>query len=144
MSHPPYAYSGKLNAQIDTSFKGENLSLKGILDLNKLRYDPEEPIKVHHHVATQNNIDQYSYLYEMLEMEPVLYTSDDPIIQQCIHQDGRQFDWECYEQKRRQHLAEQEITPLLNKYFTEQEQTEHPNLKVALQEAYLLGQQGQN
>jgi hypothetical protein len=144
MSQPPYAYSGKLNAQIDTSFKGDNLSLKGTLDLNKLRYDPEEPIQVHHHVATQNHIDQYSYLYEMLEMEPVLYTSDDPIIQQCITPDGEHFDWECYEQKRRQHLAVQATKSLLNEYFSEQEQKENPNLEAALREAYLLGQQAKS
>ncbi len=131
--------SAILNAQIDTSFKGEDLSLKGVLDLNKLHYDPEDPIRVYHTVATQNQIDQYNYLYEILEMEPVQYASDNPTIAQFISEDGHHFDWEGYEQARKYQLAEAATERLLNHYFSQQEQADNENLKKALRDAFILG-----
>lgn len=128
-----------LNAQIDTSFKGEDLSLKATLDLNKLGYDPEIPIQVFHYVATQNNIDQYSYLYEILEVEPVQYSSDNATVAQFISEDGHYFDWEGYEQARKYQLAEAATERLLNHYFSQQEQADNENLKKALRDAFILG-----
>ena len=128
-----------LNAQIDTSFRGEDLHLKGELDLDKLHYDPEEPIKVYHHIATQNGIDSMSYLYEVLEMEPIHYTSADPLIQSFISDDGLQFDWLGYEAAKKRQRAEKATEALLNRYFDTEQQASNPKLKEALREAYLLG-----
>ena len=131
--------SAILHAQIDTSFRGEDLHLKGELDLDKLHYDPEEPIKVYHHIATQNGIDSMSYLYEVIEMEPVHYSSEHPRIQAFISEDGCHFDWAGYEEDKKLQHAEKATERLLNHYFNESQQAADPNLKKALQAAYLLG-----
>ena len=126
-----------LNAQIETSFKGENLTLKGTLDLDHLHYDPENPIPVYHHIATQNNIDQYSYLYEILEVEPVHFSSEDPVVAQFISEDGTHFDWEGFKKARKTQRAAQATEKLLAKY--QNQLTSEDALKQALIEAYLLG-----
>lgn len=75
-----------ISATVEFSFRGEHNTLTASLDvahLTDLLMNNDERA-VHRVIAGKNGLDTYSYAYEVMEMQPVVYTGASGLIAQFI------------------------------------------------------------
>jgi hypothetical protein len=83
-----------LRARLTFSFKGEDIALEDIIDLDSCAGDIESAPNFHRCLARAGNIDPYSYQYEVLESEDITFDQPTGLAMACCA-DGR-FDWAAF------------------------------------------------
>lgn len=63
-----------VTATIPFSFKGQEYNPSSIIDLDSFTKQNENFDFLFHQVASKNNIDRFSYEYEVLESSPILFS----------------------------------------------------------------------
>lgn len=81
-----------IRARLEFSFKGEDIALESIIDLDGC--DDEAGPNFHQWLARAGNIDPYSYQYEVLESEEIAFDQPTGLAVACCA-DGR-FDWPVF------------------------------------------------
>jgi len=130
-----------ITVSVEFYFKGEKFSPSIELDIDQHMRSSGKLPALHPLLARSINIDPYSYEYEMLEAEPVLFSKASGLIAQYVEAGVLDFDafktaWtETHALEKLQKIA------LENMGVTDIER--QPDLKNALLEAYQLGTEAQ-
>ena len=129
--------TNKITASVEFSFKGEVYTPSMELDLDVLMQGHNTLSTLHDMLAKENNIDSYSYEYEMLIAEPILFSQAQGLAKQFLH--NTNFDLAGFEQQ----WHEQQVLTILARSIKQELDIEdldqHPALKKVLLTAYELG-----
>jgi len=134
-----------ITATIPFSFKGKEHTPTSIIDLDVYTRANQDFNFLFHLVATESNIDRFSYEYEVLESSPILFTSPTGLATEFLTDD--QFDLDgfiakrkVYEvQERLQEIASQEVASELKRANLEKNDAIHKAINQALLKAYQAG-----
>ncbi len=126
-----------IDAHIEFSFKGEEFSYAASIDLEQLLREHSSLPSFHVILARHHNVDTYSYLYEVMEAADIEFSNPEGCATEYMT--GGEFN--PSELAANWHNAK---TGVLLQHIAARELgigdlNEHPALKRALTEAYLMG-----
>ena len=124
-------------AHIYFSFKGESYDLKTTIDLNDLLERTDTLPNIHRILARQNNIDTYSYLYEVMESHEVSYDKATGLAASCIN--GNLFDMEKFRQLWQKQKEINIVQSIAKQYLNIEDLNQKTAIKSALLEAFRQG-----
>ena len=127
-----------ITAQIDFSFKGKLLSPSAIIDLDaKMEAFGVVP-NLPKLLAQENQIDSYSYEYEVMECTPVIITKAEGMVSQCITTD-KQLDIAAFEKHWHEDSVLEKIQVIAKNRLDVADLDNNEALKLALLDAYAVG-----
>jgi len=129
--------SNAIDVRSEFSFKGEEYSLIATLDLDWMierRLDPET---LHQWLAEAHGIDTYSYLFEVMEVDPVVFANPRGLAVQ-FH-DADSFDFEGYAKSHRLGNIVSTLQTIASREMGIEDLAQYPQLQQALLQAYQLG-----
>lgn len=124
-----------VRARLTFSFKGEDIALESIIDLD--RCDDETEPNFHHRLARAGNIDPYSYQYEVLESEEIAFDQPTGLAVSCCS-DGC-FDWPTFAALRKEERDLEVVRSVARQTLGIDELDTDARLKAALLAAYRAG-----
>jgi hypothetical protein len=126
-----------VRATLEFSFKGETYLLVKVLELDQLaqRYQDSPPL--HRLLADEYQIDTYSYQFEIVEQEDILF--DQATGAAVPYLAGDVFDFEAYFQHTKTLTPEAALQAIANRELGITDLSTQPQLKLALEQAYQLG-----
>ena len=126
-----------VRATLEFSFKGDTQQLVSVLDLDQLaqRYQHIPPL--HRLFADQFQIDTYSYQFEILEQEDILFDQATGAAVPYLADDV--FDFKAYFQHTKTLTPEAALQAIANRELGIADLSTQPQLKLALEQAYQLG-----
>ncbi len=131
-----------ITVTIPFSFKGKDYQPSSVIDLDDYIQKHNDFSSVFHQIAAENNIDPYSYEYEVLESSPVFFSQATGLASEC-YSDG-QFDLQCFIQKKQQNntqKAQDVIQKIASEILHIEQLEENQAMSKALLKAYQMGQQ---
>lgn len=126
-----------IHARLEVSFKGETRDLDTVIDLEPCLGEPGQAPDFHRLLAKAAGVDTYSYLYEALESEEIVFSEPTGLAVQAF-EDGH-FDWPRFEQALRQERDWQIVRNIAANYLDSRELERELNLKAALLAVYRAG-----
>ncbi|MCU7796312.1 MAG: hypothetical protein KZQ75_04180 [Candidatus Thiodiazotropha sp. (ex Myrtea spinifera)] len=144
MSTIPTGCPMKNSIDISTafSFKGEVHTPSATLDLDSHMESSGSLPPFHALLASTNDIDTYSYLYEVMEMAAVQYSNAKGMAAEFL-KDGA-FDQAGFETAWRENKITQLLQPIARDYLGIDDIDNHTDLRAALLQAYKLGREAQS
>ena len=131
-----------ITAQIEFYFKGECMTPKVTVDLDELMEKNGSVSDLRHLLATSNNIDKYSYEYEVMEITPVTIFEAEGMV--CEHiDDDKSLDVEAFESCWHKDRLQTQLQSIAKKHLNIDDMQSNQTVLQALKDAYLLGQQSQ-
>ncbi len=118
-------------------FKGERYAPSMVIDLDELMGRNGGMANLHHSIAVANNIDSYSYEYEMMMADDIHFEQPQGLATAFLH-DG-QFDMEGFSAKWHEQRLVEAVRPIAERCVGVTDLDAKPKLKAALIEAYLAG-----
>ena len=89
-------------------------------------------------LASSNNIDHYSYEYEVMLTENIIFSNATGLASEYL--DDGEFDYLSFKQALKDESISTLITKIANKYLKIEDLSKDPNLKAALMDAFKSGQ----
>ena len=126
-----------VTAAIHFSFKGERHSPAITIELDKHLLSAGKLPNLYPLIAKENNFDMYSYEYEMMQAEPIMYSDAQGLIENYIT-DGL-LDLNAFEAAWHEHHALEKLLKIAKQHMDINDLSQHPELKAALLEAYNTG-----
>ena len=126
-----------IEARLSFSYKGEDFNLTSEIDLDALMTQDSEVPDIYSVLARENNIDTYSYLYEVMTSYEITYHNTSKKAASCLT--GNDFDFSKFRTLWQEQLDIQAIEDIANKHLNIADLTQHPKLKTALLEALKHG-----
>lgn len=131
----------KIVASVEFYFKGELYSPKTTIDLDRLMMNQKNGLdilaSIHPMLAKENGIDLYSYEFEIMLEETILFSEATGIATDYLR-DG-QFFIEDFKKAWQEEKVLEYIQPIAKQYLGIDNLSQHDDLKAALTEAYVLG-----
>jgi len=127
----------KITASIEFSFKGEEHKPSAILDLDEIMQKHRTIPPLHQHLASLNNIDSYSYEYEMLTSEDILFSDAQGKVTDFIQNDH--FDQAAFEHYWLEQELLEKLAPTIKQQLDIDDINQHPKLKSVIISAYEIG-----
>ncbi len=112
------------------SFKGETYKPTLTLDLDTLMQQHNAIPALYPLLAEQNNIDNYSYEYEVLESTEIAFSEPTGLAKSCFV--NNTFDMEAYGQLWQQQQILVQLKPLLKSQLNIDDIEQHPALRSVL------------
>jgi len=131
----------QITASIEFNFKGEYVTASAELNLDELLQKHRTIPPLHQLLATLNNIDSYSYEYEILLSEDVRFSDAKGPVADFLT-DG-QFDQIAFEQYWHEQALLQQLAPTIKQQLDIDDINQHPALKSVLLAAYQIGSNSQ-
>lgn len=128
-----------ITISVDFFFKGEKLSPSMEIDLDDHIRHQKSTASFPPLLATSNGLDHYSYEYEMLQAEPLVYSNPRGLAKAFLN-DGY-FDFEGFEQAWQEERIAETVAEIAREHLDVTELSSQPELQAALIEAFKLGQQ---
>jgi hypothetical protein len=126
-----------IDVRSEFSFKGEEYVLVATLDLDWILERRIDPDSLHQWLAQEHGIDTYSYLFEVMEVDPVVFENPRGL---AVHfHDAGGFDFENYAQAHRLERVLNALQNIAAREMAIDDLTQHPQLQQALLQAYQLG-----
>ena len=128
-----------ITISIEFYFKGEKLSPSTVIDLDahiKHQQTIESFLPL---LAKNNNMDLYSYEYEMLQAEELVFSNAQGLAKAFLN-DGY-FDFEGFEQAWHEQKIAESVAKIAKEHLDVDDLSSQPELEAALIEAFKLGQQ---
>ncbi|MFK5985009.1 MAG: hypothetical protein QM479_06255 [Pseudomonadota bacterium] len=125
-----------INVRVDFSFQGKHYTPEITIELDNF-IQQKEPVSFHRLIASQHEIDCYSYLYEVMESSDIFYCNPQGLA--IAHTKDEYFDIDSY---RAQWAADKLLEQLLliaKKEMNIADFEQNKSLKNALLQAYNLG-----
>lgn len=129
----------KLMASVVFYFKGERYAPAMLLDLDELMRRAGGLGNLHHTIAVANNIDAYSYEYEMMLAEEIHFSRPEGMAAEFVA-DGC-FDIEGFTAKWQEQQVVKAVRPIAERCVGVSDLDSKPKLKAALIAAYLAGKE---
>ncbi len=123
---------------LEFSYKGENFELTASVDLDEYMLKMKGIPNLHDLIARQNDIDSYSYQYEVLTSEELQFSEIQGFAAEYIT--GSEFDAEGFAERWRQERIELIVAAIAQRVMDISDLATHPALRQALVEAYCAGQ----
>jgi|AZIC01.1.fsa_nt_gi hypothetical protein len=131
--------TNQITATIEFSFKGQILIPSAILDLDQLMVKHGTIPPLHELIAQRNDIDSYSYEYEMLVAEEIQFSNPKGMAVDFIN--DRHFDQLGFEQYWYEQNIFAQLNPMIKQKLAIDDIHQHPDLKAIILAAYQLGKQ---
>ncbi len=122
---------------IPFSFKGVDHTPSTVIDLDAFMSGDQNLQAIFQIVASENNIGNYSYEYEVLESSPKIYS--DPTGVACDFLSGECFDFEGFKKYQTTAQALDILQEIAKNRLNIDDLEKDPVLKQALLEAYQAG-----
>lgn len=129
----------QVTIQIDFSFKGETYHPSLLLDLDSLMREYERLPDLYVLLATRNQIDTYSYLYEVMCAHEIHFQDATGLADQYLA-DG-QFDIAGFEQAWREQQQLRQLADIAQQYMGITDLSQQPALQQGLMAAFRLGKE---
>ncbi len=129
--------TNQITATIEFSFKGQILTPTAILDLDQLMLKHGTIPPLHELIAQRNDIDSYSYEYEMLVAEEIQFSDAKGMAVDFI--DDNHFDLLGFEQYWYEQNILAQLNPMIKQKLAIDDIHQHPDLKAIILAAYQLG-----
>jgi len=129
--------SNAIDVRAEFSFKGEEYNLMATLDLDWMIERQLDPETLHQWLAEAHGIDTYSYLFEVMEVDPVAF--ENPRGRAVQFHDADSFDFEGYAKSHRLGNIVSTLQTIASREMGIADLTQHPQLQQALLQAYQLG-----
>ena len=120
-------------------FKGEKLSPSMVINLDAHIEKQQTVESFPPLLAKSNNMDLYSYEYEMLQAEEMVYSNAQGLAKAFLN-DGY-FDFEGFEQAWHEQKTAESVAKIAKEHLDVDDLSSQPELETALIEAFKLGQQ---
>jgi len=127
----------EITAYIEFNFKGEILKPSVVLDLDSLMYQHGAIPQLYSMLAKLNNIDSYSYEYEMMVMEEVQFSDAKGWVTDFVK--DNHFDQDGFEQHWHEQQLLNSLTPLIKTKLDIEDIHQHDDLKSVLLAAIKAG-----
>ena len=127
----------RIDACIEFSFKGETYRTSAKVDLDAMMSQMGSIPDLHKLLASQNNIDTFSYMYEVMEMQEVVFENAEGLAVECLS-DGN-FDVEKFVQLWKEDAVTTVLTSIAKRCLDIDDLDQHLEIKTALIEAYNAG-----
>ena len=118
-------------------FKGEKHAPSMVIDLDELMGRNGSLNNLHHSIAVANNIDAYSYEYEMMIADDIHFETPTGMAIKFLN-DG-QFDMDGFKAIWHEQQVVEAVRPIAERCVGITDLDGKPKLKAALIEAYLAG-----
>ena len=129
--------SNFITASVEFFFKGEKISASIELDLNTNIQKKISPPHIYLMLARSINIDLYSYEYEMMQAETILFSNAKGMVADHVN-DGI-LDIDAFTHAHRHHSAIEKLALIAKKHMSIDDLSVQTELQQALLEAYQLG-----
>lgn len=126
-----------IDAQIEFSFKGESHSLSSHIDLDQLMEQDHSFPSFHARLARDNNIDTYSYLYEVMLETEIRFANAQGLATDFLS-DG-DFNQDAFMAAWQENRILALLQPIAARELGIADLDQHQGLKNALVQAYNLG-----
>ena len=127
-----------IKVTIPFSFKGIDHEPSCIIDLDTFLLGEQNIDSIFHLVAAENNIDNYSYEYEVLESSKKIFSEPTGLAGNFLS-DGN-FDIEGFKQSYRDEQVFASLNDIAKKNLNIDNIDDHADIKQALLSAYQAGQ----
>lgn len=129
-------------ASVKFYFKGELYAPKATINLDHLMMNQKNDFNIlasiHPMLAKENNIDTYSYQFEVMLEETIRFSSATGIAEDYLR-DG-QFFLDDFKKAWNEEMILEYIKPIAKQYLAIDDLSQHPELKTALTASFLEGQ----
>jgi len=126
-----------ITASVKFHFKGEEFSPSVELDIDQYLQSSGQLPALYPLLARSINIDPYSYEYEMLEAEPVVFSKASGLIAE--HVDDGKLDFEAFKTAWNETQTLEKLQQIAQQHLSVDDIRQQPDLKNALLQAYRLG-----
>ncbi|NOQ94521.1 MAG: hypothetical protein GQ547_07805 [Methylophaga sp.] len=127
----------KITARIEFSFKGKEHKPSSVLDLDELMIKHRTIPPLHQHLAIVNNIDSYSYEYEMLLGEDIQFSDAEGLAKSFVT--NNHFDQIAFEQYWLEQELLKKLAPTIKQQLDIDDINQNPALKSVILSAYKMG-----
>ena len=131
-----------VTASIEFSFKGERYKPSITLNLDEKPLARKDIPELYHIIASANNIDPYSYEYEVMESLPIKFSDAEGLVTDFISEGKLDFD--AFESAWQEKLAVDNVAIIAKAHLSIDNLDDQPDLKAALIAAYLKGKTNSN
>jgi hypothetical protein len=128
--------NNKITANVEFYFKGVAFTPSAELDLDKIMQQKGAIPALHQYLATLNNIDTYSYEYEVMLAEDIRFNNAQGNASQFLH--GNKFDQDAFQQHWHEQNLLQQLAPILKQQLDIDDIEAEPALKSVLLTTYYL------
>lgn len=137
-----YMTGNSIRARLAFSFRGEEISLECIVDLDRCASEFAVDVvpDFHSWLARVGKIDPYSYQYEVLESEEIFFDQPTGLAAACCVE-GR-FDWPAFVALREEARDLEAVRAIARQTLGHDDLDADPRLKAALLAAYRAGLAG--
>ena len=129
--------TNKITVTIEFHFKGKQFSPSASLDLDELMQLHGTFPEIHSMLAKLNNIDSYSYEYEVMLAEDVQFSDAEGLATEFFTNDS--FDQAAFEQKWHENNALSELAPIIKQHLNIEDIEQQQALKAVILAAWKLG-----
>ncbi|VAX05753.1 hypothetical protein MNBD_GAMMA25-571 [hydrothermal vent metagenome] len=127
----------QITAAILFSFKGKNFSPSLQLDLNHFMTEGGKMPNLHPLIARTNDIDLYSYEYEMMQAESIIFTAAEGLAADFLI--DTTLDIAAFESAWHEHKILKQLQEITSDTLSIPDLSQHPELRSALLQSYHLG-----
>jgi hypothetical protein len=128
--------SNKITANVEFYFKGVAFTPSAELDLDQIMQQKGAIPALHQYLATLNNIDTYSYEYEVMLAEDIQFSNAQGDAAQFLTEN--QFDQQAFEQHWNEQDILKQLAPTLKQQLDVDDIEAEPALKAVLLATYNL------
>lgn len=128
--------TNQLEIALNISYQGKEHNFLATIDLDKQLTSFEDENFLHNWIATCNQIDPYSYLYEAIFVEPIEFISATG--EAANYLANGQFDFAGFAKQAADKLIQPDLVAIA-KEFLNDDLSDNPALLAALRAAYKLG-----
>ena len=129
--------TNRITISVDFYFKGKKLNPSVELDIDQYMQSTGKLPAMYPLLARSINIDPYSYEYEMMEAETIVFSNASGLIAQYVT-DGV-LDFETFKIAWAEAQALEKLQKIAQQHMSVDDIMQQPGLKNALLEAYQLG-----
>lgn len=119
------------------SFKGKNYNPSSVIDLDRYLESNKTLPEFYQIVARDNNIDRYSYEFEVMEMGAFQFSEATGLAEKFCSTD--KFDVEGFQRAWETRSVEKKLSKIAHQQLSIDDLDRHQDLKEALLQSYLLG-----
>jgi len=131
--------SHTLHARLVLSFQGETRTLETTFDLDQCLGEPGQTPDFHRLLARAGGIDPYSYLYEVLESEEIVFSAPTGLAVQAFAEGA--FDWPRFEQALREEQDWHAARAIAARHLGNHDLERDKALRAALLAVYRAGRE---
>lgn len=126
-----------IDARVSFSYQGKEFAPSVTIDLDALIESGTNGPDFHHLIAQANGIDRYSYEYEVMQLEEIMFSNASGLAETFLVDCA--FDMEAFRQCWQEERESEMLQRIASEYMNIQDLGQHPELEKTLKQAYDAG-----